>query len=295
MLDSRLFSPQSRDIAFNYDLLRIFSDVTGQPATVRSEDVNDRTWRKLVNGDYSIAVFHEGDTIPSGYRGRILSSVGLRDSFNWAVSYHNRRLLNDINLFLHEARRTGTIRDLEYRHFRSYRIDGYLENNLKANALSPYDEVVRKYGAFVDIDWRLLSAIIYQESRYNMASISNRAAMGLMQIKESTAAHYGIDDLYDPELNVKAGTLHFSHLVNQYRREGLDEDNVLMFALAAYNAGETRIQECRRVADSLGFNPDAWAGVEKAIGYMDHFNGTETTEYVRKVLSKYDEYRQIIE
>ena len=157
-------------------------------------------------------------------------------------------------------------------------------------------DIVKKYGRQADVDWRLISAIIYQESRYNMATTSSHNAKGLMQVLESTAAHYGVDDVYDPEMNVKAGTLYFSGLLKSYLKEGLDETNAIKFALGSYNAGEARIAECRNVADSLGLDRNVWEDVVRAFDSMENFSGrSQTTQYVINVLSRYSDYQRIIE
>ena len=127
-----------------------------------------------------------------------------------------------------------------------------------------------------------------------MGAQSSRSAKGLMQIKQSTAARYGIDDIYDPDLNVKAGTLHIDYLLNIYRKEGVDSANVIKFALAAYNAGEGRIQECRNVADSLGYNANEWDEVVKVFDKMPNFSGKETKRYVNAIMEKYESYKEII-
>lgn len=296
MLDTDLFSSQSRDIGFNYDLLDIFGERCNLKAQIDTRRTSDGCWRELVSGHYQLMAFDVRDTIPEEFKDKVEVSIPLRDNLAWAVGRKNEHLMNYVNVFFDDIRADGTYRDLVYRHYRSYRIDSFMENELQANALSPYDDVIRKYGSFTGIDWRLLSAIVYQESRYNIATVSVHNAMGLMQVKESTAAHYGVDNVHDPELNVKAGTLHFSYLINLFDGPEMDPEDVIKFALAAYNAGEGRIAQCRRVADSLGLNRNKWSDVSAAMETMESFGGRhQTMTYVDKVLAKYDEYRSIIE
>ncbi len=298
MLDTRLFSNQSKDIGFNYALLNAFSDYTGLKVNIESRPVSDGCWRNLVAGNYQLMAFEARDSlpIPPEFANNVLLSMPIRDNMVWAVPMKNEYLINYVNVFLQDIKRNGRYQDIERRHYRSYHIEPFLDSDLKANALSPYDDIVKKYGNFTGVDWRLLSAIIYQESRYNMATTSMRNAKGLMQVLESTAAHYGVDDVYDPELNVKAGTLHFSHLVNAFSDEGMSDEEIIKFALAAYNAGEARIEQCRRVADSLGLDRNKWEDVVKAFDSMPNFGGREETRsYVEKVMAKFEDYKRIIE
>ncbi len=297
MIDNNIFSSHSRDIGFNYDLMDIFGKMTECNITRDSEPPSTAMWHMLADGKYDLMAFKTSDTIPQGLSDSIFVSIPVRDDCFWAVSASNMPLMNYINIFINEIKRNGTYRDLVYRHFRSYRIEPYLlDSTMKVNALSPYDDIVRKYGRFTGVDWRLLSAIIYQESRYNMATTSSHNAKGLMQVLESTAAHYGVDDVYDPDLNVKAGTLYFSGLLDRYREEGMDELNAVKFALGSYNAGEARIAECRNMADSLGLDRNVWEDVVEAFGSMENFSGREqTTQYVINVLGRYADYQKIIE
>lgn len=296
MLDTRIFSNQSRDIGFNYDLLEIFGERCNLDVLIDARPTSYGCWRELVSGHFQLMAFDVRDTVPEEFKDKVLTSIPLRDKIAWAVGKKNEFLLNYVNVFFDDIKGDGTYKDLVYRHYRSYKIDSFLENELQANALSPYDDVIRKYGSFTGIDWRLLSAIVYQESRYNIATTSIHNAQGLMQVKESTAAHYGVDNVHDPELNVKAGTLHFAHLIDMFDGDETDPEDVIKFALAAYNAGEGRIEQCRRTADSLGLNRNKWSDVEAAMETMEGFGGRhQTISYVSKVLAKYDEYRTIIE
>lgn len=296
MLDTRLFSNQSRDIGFNYDLFDCFAKDCRINGNIETRPVDDECWEELLSGRYNLIAFDSRTPVPEKYADEIICSVPLRDSLMWATTGRMPALIDYVNIFFDRVKGDGTFRDLVYRHYRSYRIDSYLENDLKIGALSPYDDVIRKYGGYTGVDWRLLSAIVYQESRYNMATISNRSAKGLMQIKESTAAHYGIYDLHNPELNVKAGTLHFAHLVEVYSADDMEPEEAVKFALAAYNAGEARIEECRHTADSLGLNRNKWSDVVEAIQTMETFDGKEQTrKYVESVLARFAEYQRIID
>jgi hypothetical protein len=87
----------------------------------------------------------------------------------------------------------------------------------------------------VGVERRLATAIITQESRWNPMAISNKGAMGLMQLMPKTAAAYGVENPYDPVENMIAGLYHFRLLQQRYRDDRL--------ALAAYNAGEGAVNK----------------------------------------------------
>lgn len=84
------------------------------------------------------------------------------------------------------------------------------------------------------VDPELLHAVIRAESSYNPSAVSNKGAIGLMQLMPGTAARYGVNDPYDPEENIAGGARYLSDLMDMF---GSD----VRLAVAAYNAGENNV------------------------------------------------------
>lgn len=82
----------------------------------------------------------------------------------------------------------------------------------------------------------LIRAIIRQESNFRMNAVSSKGARGLMQLMPGTARMYQVSDPFDPRQNIHAGTRHIRYLLQKFR-------NNLDLALAAYNAGETAVNQ----------------------------------------------------
>lgn len=98
----------------------------------------------------------------------------------------------------------------------------------------------RPYGALIQtaserhgVDQYLIHALIETESGYRPTAVSNRGAMGLMQLMPATARQYGVRNPYDPEANIEGGTRHLKMLLQRFPRA---------LALAAYNAGEGAVE-----------------------------------------------------
>lgn len=131
--------------------------------------------------------------------------------------------------------------------------------------LALYGDLIRKEAAKIGIDWRLLSAIIWHESQFNALACSPMEAKGLMQLRDVTAAHFGLDpeevDLFDPETNIALGARLIDELLEQFREEGMDSTNAVRFALASYNCGGGTLAKRRAEAAAAGFDPDDWAAV----------------------------------
>ena len=103
----------------------------------------------------------------------------------------------------------------------------------------------------------LLSAVIQQESGFRPCSVSEKGAVGLMQLMPSTAEGLGVLDAYDPDQNVEAGAALLKTLIERY---GGDLNRVL----GAYNAGPRRVDE----AGGVPAIPETMKYVEGILGRL---------------------------
>jgi soluble lytic murein transglycosylase len=118
-----------------------------------------------------------------------------------------------------------------------------------------YEQIVRGHADNYGLDPALLAAVIYQESKFKPDARSSSGAIGLMQLLPDTAKgialHTGgsafrVDDLYDPEINVRYGAWYLRHLLRKYGEE--------RSALAAYNAGQDNVDRWRREGREIQFS-----------------------------------------
>lgn len=107
-----------------------------------------------------------------------------------------------------------------------------------------------------DVPYGLIMRVMQQESRFKPTATSRRGAKGLMQLMPDTLKMYGVEDAFNPEQNIDAGTAYLKHLYDRFK----DYDHTV----AAYNAGPT--------------------AVRKAGGIPPY---KETQDYVRKILHPY--------
>lgn len=162
------------------------------------------------------------------------------------------------------------------------------EGNRNERKLSKYDFLIQKYAAQIGMDWRLLAAIIFHESRFDERATSPVGAKGLMQVMDIAVVHYGMPeaDLYDPETNICLGTMVLEELFEKFGAEGVDEADIVRFAIASYNVGGGALARRRAEADSLGLNPNEWAAVATIFDREDH----STPAYIDAVESTYARY-----
>jgi soluble lytic murein transglycosylase len=102
-----------------------------------------------------------------------------------------------------------------------------------------HDDIIRQQAAEKNLDPALVAAVIYQESKFKPDARSEAGAIGLMQLLPDTAegiaartggSAFRVEDLDDPEINVRYGSWYLRHLLDKY---GSEEQ-----ALAAYNGGQ---------------------------------------------------------
>ncbi|MCY4603273.1 MAG: membrane-bound lytic murein transglycosylase MltF [Gemmatimonadetes bacterium] len=186
----------------------------------------------------------------------------------WAVRRDNPALLAALNQYVQEEKGGLFFNMMKKRYFKNKRTITRAKDSLRVDLsgrLSPYDELVKKYARQYGQDWRLITAQMYQESKFDPQATSWVGARGLMQIMPVTGRELGFTDLHDPEENIHAGVKYLSQLANRFDPQIPIEER-MRFALAAYNVGYGHVLDARRLARENGWNPDRWFGnVEQAM------------------------------
>ena len=109
-----------------------------------------------------------------------------------------------------------------------------LRANFSAVPPEEIDRLVQQTADRFQVDPKLVHAIIQVESDYNPAAVSNKGAMGLMQLIPATAQRYGVGNPFDPKQNIEGGVNHLKYLLDLFGGD-------LALSLAAYNAGENSV------------------------------------------------------
>ncbi|MCC6223305.1 MAG: lytic transglycosylase domain-containing protein [Thermoleophilia bacterium] len=137
-----------------------------------------------------------------------------------------------------------------------------------------YEHIIRGHAENYDLDPALIAAVIYRESKFDPEAVSESGAIGLMQLLPDTAegiaeytggSRFRVEDLEDPELNVRYGSFYLRRLLEKY-------DGDVSLALAAYHAGQG--------------NVDGWLARGQGIAFA------ETRAYVDDVLELRERYRR---
>ena len=229
---------------------------------------------------------------------------------SWAVNAKHKALLAQVNNYIRKTYR-GLHYNVTYNKY--FKNEGRIlkqredYETLKTHGqLSPYDDIVKQYAEQYDFDWRLLVSQMYQESRFNPTAKSWAGAKGLFQVMPKTAHELGVDDLKVPENGIKAGVAYMDWVRQraQYMKPK-DEQELMWFTLASYNAGSGHVRDAIRLAKQKGWKGNVWFGnVEQAMLLLSkkeyaskarygYVRGSEPVDYVRLIRKRYRAYQHV--
>jgi len=215
----------------------------------------------------------------------------------WAFRKDSPQLAEQINEFA-RGHRQGTLLGnvLIERYLGNLKWISYSTSERGFERLRPLREHFQASAAETTIPWLMLVAQAYQESELDHSKKSPVGAVGIMQVKPSTAAdkNVGIDDISDPADNIRAGALYMRFLMDRYFSDSeMDGLQQWLFALAAYNAGPAKVRRLRRRAVAEGYDPNQWVDNVEVIAAKEI--GRETVRYVRNVFKYYVAYQMALE
>lgn len=177
-------------------------------------------------------------------------------------------LLARANAFLDESQRDGTLARLIDRYFghirRLERADVITYLEAIHSVLPDYEQDFKRGQVITGIDWRLLAALSYQESKWNPLATSPTGVRGIMMITEDTADHLGVKNRLNAAESIRAGSRYLADLRDQLPSEVKEPDRTWM-ALAAYNLGMGHMNGARAIAPSTGADPTQWFEMKKVL------------------------------
>ena len=213
----------------------------------------------------------------------------------FAVRRGNAQLKEALDDFL-ERHRAGTL-------FGNVTFERYLQDTRWVMDVDQADELgrlrrkaplFRDYGEQYELDWLILLAQAYQESRLDHRARSPAGAVGVMQVLPATGREMNVGDITELENNIHAGARYLRWMMDRYYAdEAMEETDQLLFALASYNAGPRRIRLLRNEAQELELDPNVWFDNVEYVAARRI--GRETVDYVRNVYKYHIAFRLIAE
>lgn len=154
-----------------------------------------------------------------------------------------------------------------------------------------FDSLIEYWATAQGQDWRLIKAIVRQESEFDPVAVSGCGACGLMQLMPGTADEMGVSHgkIFDPDSNLRAGIGYYKKMYKCYP-EIADPVERIKFALAAYNAGRGNVNKAIVVARGYGMDWQRWDNVASVLDKVTGEKSKETINYVAKITGYYKDY-----
>ena len=210
-------------------------------------------------------------------------SLNLDSDMSWAVSAEgDETLLEAVNDFLDESRKNRALNFAIDRHYghndRLGPIDvaAFIEDT--RNVLPHYRQWFQDAADLTGIDWRVIAALAYRESRWDPNATSHTNVRGMMMLTETTADRMGLENRLDAKQSIMAGARYLQLLKEQLPLR-ISEQNRLWMALAAYNQGMGHLEDARILASQRGLNPDVWSDVKRVMPLLARPEYHENTKY----------------
>lgn len=182
----------------------------------------------------------------------------------WVVPQGASELLAAANSFFDDARDSGELArieadastesgDFDYESAHQFQAD-------IATRLPALQGLFEEAAAITGLDWRLLAAVGYQESKWQGAAASADGAQGIMMLTNDAAVTVGVSDRGNLRENILGGARYLVQVIDTIPKRIREPDRTWL-ALAAYNVGYGHLEDARVLTQMHGKNPDSWTDV----------------------------------
>ncbi|MCK5907354.1 MAG: transporter substrate-binding domain-containing protein [Flavobacteriales bacterium] len=332
---------QMRQDDIDKTLVKDVTDLIGETVSIRKEsayyervknliqEIGDTIFIDFIDGSYSteeiIKMVSDGDVkhtiadnniadINKSYYSNldISTQVSLSQRVAWSVRKDSPNLEDAVNKWLKGIKRSGYYNIMYTKYFKNRR---QFKKRMKSDysslkttgRISEYDDVVKKYSKKINWDWRLVSSIVYQESRFDHGAKSWVGAGGLMQIMPGTARELGMKNGSASE-NIRVGTKYLKQIYNRFDNIS-DSIQRVKLTIASYNCGYGHVIDAQRLAEMNKKDKNNWDnGVGESLlklsnskyynlkgikyGYV---RGQEPYNYVNEIFDRYEIYSDLVD
>jgi membrane-bound lytic murein transglycosylase MltF len=184
------------------------------------------------------------------------AAINTGGMIGWMIRKNSPLLKAELNAMLARYPKGSSVRNqLLQKYLKSTK---FVKNATSKEEMAKFNRTVdffRKYGDKYELDYLLMMAQGYQESRLDQNVKSPVGAIGVMQVMPATGKELNVGDITQLEPNIHAGVKYIRFMMKQYyENEPMDSLNKGLFAFASYNAGPGRISQLRRQAAKRGLD-----------------------------------------
>jgi membrane-bound lytic murein transglycosylase F len=214
---------------------------------------------------------------------RIAFELGQPRQLRWAYNFsEDDSLTIAIAAFFKEIEADGRLEQLIHRHYSHVEKFNYSDISTFTQRIEShlprYELLFRKEAQEVDLDWRLLAAIGYQESLWIARAKSPTGVRGLMMLTLATAKQMKVKNRLDPAQSIRGGAKYIAKTLKRVP-EQITEPDRTWFALAAYNVGFGHVQDARKITETRGGDPNRWIDVKQSLPLLARKKWYKKTKY----------------
>jgi membrane-bound lytic murein transglycosylase F len=240
-----------------------------------------------------------------------LALTGQQD-IGWAIRSNAGTLETEMNNWLREEKTKKLITKTYKKYFGKEQTSLAYRGNftlpsISGSQISAYDSLFKKYAPECGWDWKLLAALVFQESRFNPYAESWSGAFGLMQLMPETALKFGCDTSQREEENIRAGVKYIKYLERIWKDRIPNKAERVKFVLASYNIGPGHVFDAQQIARSTGKADTLWDDhvaecllLKTQVQYYSmegvkhgYCRAQEPFHFVRKITAVYDYYKTL--
>jgi membrane-bound lytic murein transglycosylase MltF len=248
------------------------------PAAV-AHDYLAKFWQKVFPG----LVLHENIPVRAG------SNLGV------AVRKNNPQLRAALNKFMGKYGLTsGFGRNVEKKYLVNTAYVKNASSDVERKKFLDIVDLFKKYSEKYDMDFLLMAAQGYQESRLDQGAKSPVGAIGVMQLMPPTGKEMNVGDINQMENNIHAGVKYMRRVRDaNFKDDAVTPLNKTLMTFASYNAGPGRVRALRRETEKRGLDPNVWFGNVEQIA--SERIGRETVTYVSNIYKYYIAYKLVVD
>ena len=213
----------------------------------------------------------------------IAFDISKPEKIAWAFPINEDHSLYDEAVkFLDKLKATGVLEQLQDKHFgysKQLNYVGICTFRRHAQTRLPklidyFHSAAEKY----NLDWKLLSAVAYQESHWDQHAVSPTGVRGIMMLTRATAKQMKVADRLNPEQSIDGGAHYLATRIKKIPMR-IDEPDRTWMALASYNIGLGHLEDARILTQQQGGDPDKWIDVKQRLPLLSMKKWYEKTKY----------------
>lgn len=275
------------------------------PIEIMAKNVSNGTYNYAIC-DYNLA------KVLQHYYTNLNIDVEISDweEISWILNRKSTVLSDSLNVWLESFKNSEKYDFLEKK---------YIENNRRLvninseyysgnkGRISVYDELIKEYSKKINWDWRLLTSLIYQESRFNINAESWAGAYGLMQLMPQIYKKFSIDSTWTVNSQIYAGVKYIEYLNSLIPKDITDSITQIKMILAGYNIGFGHVEDAIRLTKKNNFDINSWNDISyflinlsdptyynDSVVKLGYFPGIYSVDFSNSVYDRYLHYRNVI-